>query len=123
MQDFVTEFYLASDRADDSWIDMFAEHAVLSIGERHAHGKEAIRTLRANGAKLVKNRVHYLDGVYYDKAQPNVALATGRIDQDRLTDGMVIRDLEWAAKIVLEDGKIVKYTAFVVSSSREEGGR
>lgn len=115
---FVTEFYLASDRPTDQWVDMFAPDAELLIGERRASGIDAIRALRDNGAKAVANRVHYLDSVYYNPEQPHVALATGTIDQDRLADGEQIRGLEWAAKIEMRGDKIAKYTAFVVSPLR-----
>ncbi|CAK9786621.1 hypothetical protein CC85DRAFT_326197 [Cutaneotrichosporon oleaginosum] len=109
----VEEFYASSDRADDSWLDMFTPDCVIDFSGVTARGTEQLRHMREVGAKVVQNRVHYLDDVWVCGRLPDTVLATGRIDQDRLADGAKIRGLEWVGRIEFAGEKISKYTIFV----------
>ncbi|BEI82044.1 hypothetical protein CcaverHIS002_0212040 [Cutaneotrichosporon cavernicola] len=112
LETFVREFYRLSDVPDDQYLDLFHDDLEFHIGERHAYSRADLHEMRVLGAKAVANRVHNFDNIYWNDKEPDVVLATGTIDMDRLADGMQIRGLPWMAKIEFRHGKIKKYTAY-----------
>lgn len=118
IQDFVENYYNASDDPNpENYVSLFTPDADFVVGEITAKGQDGIRKVRDASWPNFTYRVHKHEKLYYNENEPDVALATGTIDYDRI-DGVKVRDLSWAARLIFDRSnglKVKDYYVWVVS--------
>lgn len=118
IRDFVKNFYTTTDEPDhDAYVDLFTPDATANLGGVFT-GHDQIRKWRTNGWDRYSYMRHGFDHIYVTDTNPNVALVTGTVDLDRKVDGTKIRNLEYAARLVLKGDqdnlKLHDYMVWVV---------